>query len=90
VKRVGVIIARPRVVVDATRFATGVLPTSIFDSTSFRLPLLIFVEAFKALEASLIALLAIAFALRASISAFRIVAFSLRSKALRSFSILAS
>jgi hypothetical protein len=69
-KRTGMITARPFVVLEATRFATGILTTSIFDSPSFRLPLLGFVELFKALEASILTLLAIAFAFWASFSAF--------------------
>ena len=88
-KRVGVRIACPRLVVVATCFATGTLSTSILDSINFRLPLLAFLALFKAIEACSLALLSAISTLRAcniaffsSISAFRLAAFPFLSSTL--------
>jgi hypothetical protein len=52
-KRAGVTIARPRVDLGATRFTTRLSTTSIFESISFRLPNVAFIELIEALEAIL-------------------------------------
>jgi hypothetical protein len=65
-KRAGFRTARPLVVLPATRFPTGLSTTSIFESASFRLPNIAFVELIEALEASLLALSTAVVAFRAS------------------------
>jgi hypothetical protein len=65
-KRIGFRTAQPLVVLPTTRFLTRLSTTSIFESASFRLPNIAFIELIEALEASLLALSTIVFAFRAS------------------------